>query len=400
MKKTLTVVTALILSANLFAQGIEFEHGTFADALAKAKRENKMVFMDCYTTWCGPCKALANNVFPQKEVGDYFNANYINVKMDMEKGEGPDLLKRYGVKGFPTLLYLDATGNVLYKRVGGGSPADIIADAKLAADPTERMDYIKTKYDGGDRSKAIVTKYIGLLRKNYLQEELKAVGSEYINSLTKEDILDTDNFKAYCSVGGELGSDKFEYVKTNKKKFVHLSNEEQVNNFIMMSYYNGLRSAAEGDDITKLDEVVKAFKAEYPNPQYHATVDQMYDVFYLNNKEFDKWFQGKETALKALETNNEQYVQTVIRTAYQVATDPCFKWEEGAYEKAIEWLNKGISKNEKPLTEYFCLAMIYKNQGNKEQALKNAGLYKEAMIEQGKDIDQRSESFIKSVEAM
>ena len=67
MKKLLGVVLGVFLCCNVFAQGIEFEKGTFAEVLAKARKENKMVFMDCYTTWCGPCKKLEKAVFPQKK---------------------------------------------------------------------------------------------------------------------------------------------------------------------------------------------------------------------------------------------------------------------------------------------------------------------------------------------
>ena len=78
-----------------------------------AKQENKLVFMDCYTSWCGPCKMMTSKVFPQKIMGDYFNPRYVCVKFDMEKGEGVDLKTKYDVKAFPTFLCLDSEGNVL-----------------------------------------------------------------------------------------------------------------------------------------------------------------------------------------------------------------------------------------------------------------------------------------------
>ena len=88
MKKNILSLVAIFAFAGVFAQGIEFEHGTLEEALVKAKKENKIIFMDCYTTWCGPCKYLAKNVFTQKEVGYFFNKNFVNVKMDMESEAG------------------------------------------------------------------------------------------------------------------------------------------------------------------------------------------------------------------------------------------------------------------------------------------------------------------------
>lgn len=99
-------------------EGIQFSDLSFDEALKKAKEEKKLVFMDCYTTWCGPCKLMSDQVFNRKEVGDYFNKHFINLKRDMEKGEGKDLAGRYNVDAFPTMFLLDSNGNVVYKLLG------------------------------------------------------------------------------------------------------------------------------------------------------------------------------------------------------------------------------------------------------------------------------------------
>lgn len=66
-------------------EGIKFEDITFNEALKKAKEQGKLIFMDCYTTWCGPCKMMSNQVFKQKQVGDFFNQNFVNLKVDMKR---------------------------------------------------------------------------------------------------------------------------------------------------------------------------------------------------------------------------------------------------------------------------------------------------------------------------
>lgn len=112
--------------------GIRFADLTFAEALVKAKAENKLIFMDCYTTWCGPCKRMANEVFTLPEVGRVFNAKFINLKVDMEKGEGVELAKRFKVSAYPTLLLIDGEGNVVKQFVGaimGEHPGQILLNA-------------------------------------------------------------------------------------------------------------------------------------------------------------------------------------------------------------------------------------------------------------------------------
>lgn len=118
-----TLVFLLGLATNVHAQGIDFFHGTFAEAQAKAKKENKLIFMDAYTTWCGPCKWMAANTFTDAGVGEYFNQHFINLKVDMEKGEGRELQRRYRVMAFPTLLFIDGAGEVKHRTMGA-KPAD------------------------------------------------------------------------------------------------------------------------------------------------------------------------------------------------------------------------------------------------------------------------------------
>ncbi len=78
----------LISAIITFAQeAIQFQDIPFKDLITKAKKENKIVFIDAYASWCGPCKMMEKNIFTQKAVGDYYNANFVNARIDMEKGE-------------------------------------------------------------------------------------------------------------------------------------------------------------------------------------------------------------------------------------------------------------------------------------------------------------------------
>lgn len=99
-------------------EGIDFHTGTWQQAIEKAKAENKTIFLDAYASWCGPCKLMSSKTFTSKEVGKFFNKNFINVKMDMEKGEGVALSKKYPITAYPTLLFINAEGEVIAKTIG------------------------------------------------------------------------------------------------------------------------------------------------------------------------------------------------------------------------------------------------------------------------------------------
>ena len=106
--------------------GINFFQGTWSEALAAAKKQKKLIFVDAYAVWCGPCKYMSNNVFPDGAVGKFFNEHFINYKFDMEKGEGPEFSNKYKVTAYPTLLFIDGSGEVAYRQMGARDVAGFI----------------------------------------------------------------------------------------------------------------------------------------------------------------------------------------------------------------------------------------------------------------------------------
>lgn len=107
-------------------QGIQFIEANWSKALAEAKKENKLIFLDAYASWCGPCKLLKKKTFPDKSAGEFFNKNFINVAIDMEKGDGPALEAKYGVTVYPTLIIADGDGNIVTYTQGYISPKQLI----------------------------------------------------------------------------------------------------------------------------------------------------------------------------------------------------------------------------------------------------------------------------------
>jgi thioredoxin 1 len=99
-------------------EGLVFFKGTWQETLDKAEKEDKLIFLDAYASWCGPCKAMQQNVFPTQKLGEFYNANFINVKIDMEKGEGPALSAKYGVRAYPSLFFIDSDGQVVKSALG------------------------------------------------------------------------------------------------------------------------------------------------------------------------------------------------------------------------------------------------------------------------------------------
>lgn len=114
------------------ADGITFFKGTFDEALKASAEQGKPIFMDAYTTWCHWCKELDKKTFSDAEVVAYLNENFINLKMDMERGEGPKLAQKYNVQGYPTLLFINSKGTTIGNIYGFATAENFLKDAKAA----------------------------------------------------------------------------------------------------------------------------------------------------------------------------------------------------------------------------------------------------------------------------
>ncbi|MES2650770.1 MAG: thioredoxin family protein [Bacteroidota bacterium] len=113
----------LYLSFSYFqisAQPIKFINSakSWNEVLQKAKILKKPIFVDIYTTWCGPCKKMDQEVFANKDVGSFYNLNFLNVKIDAEKGWGKQFIKENQVNSYPTYIYFDEKGNTLSRSLG------------------------------------------------------------------------------------------------------------------------------------------------------------------------------------------------------------------------------------------------------------------------------------------
>jgi len=116
--------------------GFKFvKNANLTSSLEQAKKEGKLVFVDVMTDWCLPCKLMDEDVFSDKELGDFFNDKFVNVKIDAEKKNGPELAMLFQVYAYPTLLFLDTNGRVLSRKDGAAYHTELkdLADSAILA---------------------------------------------------------------------------------------------------------------------------------------------------------------------------------------------------------------------------------------------------------------------------
>ena len=196
MKNTINIAIFLILSTSVKAQeGMKFEHNIhWKDILEKAKVEKKYIFVDCYTTWCGPCKYMSKIIFPKPSVGKFFNDNYINVGFQIDSiaadndeikfqyEDAAFIKNKYPLQGYPTYLFFNSDGELVHKNFGSSNELEFIAKGTTVLDTLQQYYTQLKKYEQGLRD-PIFLKKIALLA---LQSEETAAtakfAKEYISS--------------------------------------------------------------------------------------------------------------------------------------------------------------------------------------------------------------------------
>lgn len=228
MKKILPIFLVLF-SIIINAQGINFEKDTFKNILEKAKKENKLVFLDAYTTWCGPCKMLERNVFPQKEVGDFYNAHFINAHFDMEKGEGIDLAKKYSVFSYPSLLFINGDGVVVYRTAGYVGPAEFVTLGKTAINPENKLENKLAKFEAGESNPDFL---IDLIKNSYNTDFsfAKKVSERYFQNKKPEELTKDDaGMLLYFTKSTEDAN--YAFLEKNKTEILKYIPENVISDF-------------------------------------------------------------------------------------------------------------------------------------------------------------------------
>lgn len=224
MTKIFYLFTFLAFSS--FAEdgkGIKFTEGSWSQILSEAKKQNKLIFIDIYTTWCGPCKMMSANVFTDSQVGEKFNEAFINYKIDAEKGEGIELAKNYAITAYPTYLFVNPDGELVYRALGA-MPAEkflIEADKAITAGKSykssEELDkdfkagrrdadflyeYMKRKSLNGGENAALLDEYLKAVpESSYKTEKILSVISENIGTIeTKAFVILADALNRYMNM--------------------------------------------------------------------------------------------------------------------------------------------------------------------------------------------------------
>jgi len=120
------------ITKSLSAHEIVFANRNWKEVMAEAKKSGRFIFVDAYTSWCGPCKLLKSTTFKDKKTADYFNKNFINFSADMEKGEGPALAEKWDITAYPSLIFFSSEGEMVLRQGGYVNAETLLEFARQA----------------------------------------------------------------------------------------------------------------------------------------------------------------------------------------------------------------------------------------------------------------------------
>ncbi len=352
-----------------------FEHGpTWKEVQAKAKAENKYIFMDAFATWCGPCKYMAKNIFPQEAVGEFFNSKYINVKVQLDTTDSDNeevkkwyadahaIMQDHKVEAFPTYLFFSPEGKLVHRSVGASEAPAFVAKGKDALDPGKQFYTLYEQFKAGKNDPDFLKKMSLAAMEAYDMEVLKQASGAFINSsqnlLTKENI----DFIARATTG--INDPGFKLMLNNQAKFDELAGKGFTNQrLVSLISEDEVYPIVWGKKFDKnWDELAKTLTAKYP-AQAEEVILTSKISYYQSTKDWNNFqanivnFMDKYGA--NLDNNRlNEFAWTVFENCADIR---CVK-------EALAWSKRSIAKVDQPEYIDTYANLLYK-LGKKTEAI-------------------------------
>lgn len=252
---TMAIAMAFISIFPASAEGIKFGKLSLDEALSKAKKENKNLFIDIYATWCGPCKYLSNNVFVDQELGEFMNENFINIKLDGELEDGGTLMADFDLSSYPTMLFLAADKTLIRKIVGAVEAEEILRGANAVLHPEETAIFkLNKRYEAGERGREFMSEYIS---ETFEEDgEMESLITEFIELYPKLYLENEDEFLVFCLGVSDLEDDHSTNFLSNIKLYNTLY-EDMTEGKMKMMLFALAEDAIEKDDASVIDAGVE-----------------------------------------------------------------------------------------------------------------------------------------------
>ncbi len=358
------LLIALLLCAMAFAglaqeMAINFTHDNWETVLAQAKAENKIIFVDAYTTWCGPCKMMDSNVFTDEKVGEIFNESFINAKIDMEKGEGLEFARKYSVRAYPSFLFIDGDGQLVHRGLGYQPASQFLDLAVAALDDNRSLGGLERRYAAGERDEALLKNYADALSLTG-DEKASEVADAYL--ATQKDWSTPENRAFVLSFANATDSKAFEYLATHRASFEEEFGKSRVIGQMQNVIFNEIiRSQSTRPGLEEIDALVtKAYPDLAP-----VMMARFKMTYYMRANDMEKFQKAAVDYIDNHNPDDANELNSVAWTFYEGVEDPAM------LKRALEWAKRSV-EIEEGYANTDTLAALYYKTGDKEKGLRYA----------------------------
>ncbi|WP_316817788.1 thioredoxin family protein [Pedobacter nyackensis] len=375
MKKVLlSAAFSCALCLGLLAQSreINFKHdAAFKEVLAEAKKQNKLIFFDAYTSWCGPCKVMSNTVFKTDSVADFFNQTFVNLKVDMEKGEGPDLNKRFEVNAYPTLLFIDGDGNLVHKIVGSAPANEFMAESRKALNPESTVYGLGRKFNAGDHSAETTVAYMTALEAAYENDKMGEVAKVYFDALPQASLLEGKNWTMAKRFLYDVTSTSFAYLLSKSDDLAVKYGKGKVDMYFNQVFYSAISSLkkaystpgrlqAANHKVKVMEELLKTGKA----PSSDEMLESLQLAQLSGTKQWDKFC---DVISSKLQQTTKPGAHSILWPAMEMIRDAPVKY----CVNALKWAEQ-YSDDKNNLTAQILVSDLRKMACKKQGKIKEA----------------------------
>jgi len=366
MKRTFSIFSLLFFLTlfDSFSQNrsITFTEKPWPEIMAMAKKENKLIFMDAYATWCGPCKWMAANMFTNDSIADFFNLNFICTKFNMELGEGMELAKKYGVRAYPTLLFIDTAGNMVHKRVGAPRKSEeYISTGIMAKDPDRNLAFQLKKYQSGDRNPDFLFGYCELLQQAYIP--VTQTLGEYFLTVKEEEMISRSNWRLIYAYTEDMNSPEFLYLVKNQQKFRKLYTPDSVSQKIEQVYLGTLQNLMRSKTFS--EDVYRTTKTKIKESGYQGADRIIFTsdlTIFLRKGQIAAFLDLAYTDLEKNSGNDPAMLSEMAMLVSSRTTDVKY------LEKAGQWAKRSIDLKSQPENNDIYATILVK-LGKKDEAI-------------------------------
>jgi thiol-disulfide isomerase/thioredoxin len=311
----------------------------WADLTEKAQNAGKLIFLDVYATWCGPCKYLEKNVYTNPDLGTYFNEKYINAKMDGETDFGSVFAREHQLEAYPTMYFLTGNASLIAKIVGVREAGPLQDIGKTVVENADNMAYYAENFPKKSLSLEELQNYQAILTTLGQKDKAAEVGAAILPSLTEEDILNPAYKDIVLAASPDLDSKVFNVLKSNKARLEESWSKEELNQLFGTIFNRTLSEAISSRNTALRDRIISELLPVYMDNQkdidagafitrkiYFANTDQWKAYGDLVNQVYEESHNGDDTWLYS--------------EAYEIANN--YGYSEDAMNYSLTLVNRAL----------------------------------------------------------